>query len=101
MIKKSQPPVTKTIKSVATATPVPMAAKGLEKSVAPKKQQPAKVAPVKPKSALVATGGTKIQTVVDMLHAKQGASLEQLSIPCPFSKPHPRIAMMQSAELGS
>ena len=79
MIKKSQPLVTKTAKSVATATPVPMAAKGLEKSVAPKKQQPAKVAPVKPKSVLVAGGGSKIQTVVNMLRAKQGASLQQLS----------------------
>ena len=79
MIKKSQAPVTKTIKSVATATPAPVAAKGLEKGAAPKKQQPAKVAPVKPKSALVATGDTKIQTVIHMLRAKQGASVAQLS----------------------
>jgi len=79
MIKKSQPAVTKTTKPVATATPAPMAARGLEKGSAPTKQQPAKVAPVKPKSALVASGGTKIQTVVNMLRAKQGASLEQLS----------------------
>jgi len=79
MIKKSQPSVTKTIKSIVAATPAPMAAKSLEKGAAAKKQQPAKVAPAKPKSALVATGGSKIQTVVNMLRAKQGASLEQLS----------------------
>lgn len=80
MIKKSQAPVTKAIKSAATATPAPMAAKSLEKGAAPKKQQPAKVAPAaKPRPAPVTSGGSKIRTVVNMLRARQGASLEQLS----------------------
>lgn len=76
MTKKSAP-VAKTTRAPAEAEPTPTTAKATGST--PKRHQPARAVQAKPKPILVAKGGSKIETVVNMLRAKQGASLEQLS----------------------
>lgn len=80
MTKKSKLPITAIAKPAASTVPTPLAAKRDTKKAAPK-PLPAKIAtPLKVKvKAAPPTGGSKIDTVVTMLCAKHGASIEQLS----------------------
>lgn len=77
MTTKSQASTTKTIKPAAEAAPAPRAARVHAKDSTPKKPTTTPLA--KPRRTAVAGSGSKIDTVVNMLRAKQGASLEQLS----------------------